>query len=71
MANDGPPFWLVWNPNGRAPTQKHASADLAEKEAERLARMVPGQEFYVLAPYAEFRFEAMRVRRFVVDEMPF
>jgi hypothetical protein len=42
------PFWMVWNPNGRAPSFKHASEGSAVAEAERLARQCPGQTFVVL-----------------------
>lgn len=53
------PFWLVWNPNGRSPTYKHPSVECATAEAERLARIHPGQTFVVL--------ESVRARR--VDDM--
>jgi hypothetical protein len=50
------PFFLVWNVdrNGLrgqmlpAPRYQHASEESAIKEAERLARQYPGQEFVVL-----------------------
>lgn len=41
-------FWLVWNPEGRAPTYQHDSEESARSEAERLAKLNPGQSFYVL-----------------------
>lgn len=42
-------FWLVWSPQGKtAPTCRHFSKDPADKEAERLASLNPGHEFYVL-----------------------
>jgi hypothetical protein len=42
-------FWLVWSPTGTTtPSRRHASAEAASSEAERLARMAPGAEFYVL-----------------------
>ncbi len=41
-------FWMVWNVEGRAPTYKHASHASAVNEAERLARLNPGQTFAVL-----------------------
>lgn len=42
-------FWLVWSPTGTtAPSRRHSSADEASGEAERLARLAPGAEFYVL-----------------------
>lgn len=46
-----PPFWLVWSPNGaRSPTVKHRTEAEAEREAERLADLNPGREFYVVQP---------------------
>lgn len=42
-------FWMVWNEGNRAPTVKHPSESAARDEAERLARLNPGQKFHVLA----------------------
>jgi hypothetical protein len=42
------PFWLIWNPEGRAPTVPHRSISGARREAERLARAHRGQKFIVL-----------------------
>lgn len=52
-------FWMVWNPAGGAPTHQHGSLELAQQEAERLARKQPGRKFYVL--------EALELRS--VDDM--
>ena len=41
-------FWLVWREGGNPPTRKHEFQDMAEAEAERLARLNPGVRFYVL-----------------------
>ena len=41
-------FYMVWNPSGAQPRHQHASLELAEKEAERLAKSNPGEYFYVL-----------------------
>lgn len=41
-------FWMVYSPQGGAPTRQHGSPDSAAREAERLARANPGREFYVL-----------------------
>lgn len=48
MIEDGTAFWMVWSPEGRPPTHRHESRNLALTEAERLARANPGQEFFVL-----------------------
>ena len=41
-------FFVVWNPNGGNPTYRHATAELARAEAERLCRAHPGETFFVL-----------------------
>ena len=41
-------FWMVWSPQGSTPTHQHITKSSAVNEAERLARLRPGQEFYVL-----------------------
>lgn len=41
-------FWLVWCEEGGAPTFKHPTHNSACREAERLARQVPGKRFHVL-----------------------
>lgn len=41
-------FWMVWNIGNRAPTIKHPTEQSARTEAERLAKMNPGQQFAVL-----------------------
>jgi len=49
-------FWLVWCPTGsQPPSHRHADFLDAVREAERLARCAPGQQFYVLGA------ETMRV----------
>lgn len=49
------PFWLVWNPAGRAPQVRHATEAIATAEAERLARLHPGQTFVVMSSVAAVR----------------
>lgn len=41
-------FWLVWSPQGRAPTYQHDTMMSAANEAERLAKQCPGAQFHVL-----------------------
>jgi hypothetical protein len=41
-------FWMLWNPQGRAPTFKHETLEDARKQAEKLARNNNGETFYVL-----------------------
>lgn len=54
-------FWMVWSPQGRAPTVRHSSRELAEKEADRLARTGAASVFYVLR--AEIRYSRYEVVR--------
>ena len=63
------PFWLVWNPQGRAPTRQHANEGLAQMEAERLAREVPGHQFYVLQPIMVVERQDIVTKRF--SRIPF
>lgn len=48
-------FWLVWNPEGRAPTKRHGTKVSAEQEASRLAEKEPGRSFYVMQADQVFR----------------
>ena len=64
-------FWLVWNPNGRSPVMQHLTAESAETEAKRLARMSPGQLFFVLAPTFSAIKNDIQVTRFAVSDVPF
>jgi hypothetical protein len=47
---DNKDTWLVWSPQGNLPNVRHKSLGSAIKEAERLAGLNPGKEFYVLIP---------------------
>lgn len=64
-------FWLVWSPTGaRPPTYRHENYPDAVREAERLARSAPGQEFYVLAAETMRCVDNMKRVDFV-REVPF
>lgn len=52
-------FWMVWNPQRHALTYRHEQKRDAVMEAEKLARMNPGEQFFVL--------EATELR--MVDDM--
>lgn len=58
-------FWLVWNPEGRAPTVKHHSRQLATQEAERLARANFGLEFLIFESVGGKKVELP------MDDIPF
>lgn len=61
------PFFLVWNPEGGAPTVKQASYASAESEAKRLARNNPGVSFFVLAAVAEAKKIDVGLTRFTIN----
>lgn len=44
--------YYVWNPANRPPMFAHPTREAAEKEAERLAKLNPGEEFVVLRSIA-------------------
>lgn len=48
MSRQRDAFFIVWNPEARNPQFRHESFSLAAREAERLALMSPGQNFYVM-----------------------
>lgn len=64
-------FWMVWNPARNPPSFKHESLIAATNEAERLARIHPGQTFVVLEAKTARRVnEPMQVIRFE-HQIPF
>lgn len=42
-------FWMVLNENTGYTRYRHETPEAARVEAERLAREIPGQKFFVLA----------------------
>lgn len=46
-------YYYVWRRNGRNPRRKHATLDIAMREAERLSGFHPQSKFVVLAAVAE------------------
>ena len=52
-------FYMVYSPQGRAPTFRHPTEAAARAEADRLARTLPGQEFYVLRAIAKKQHKAV------------
>lgn len=65
-------FWIVWNPDGNNPTFRHCTKASAVAEAERLARMNPGQTFIVLQSVESREVDTMKRVRFSDDsEVPF
>lgn len=71
--NAEPPFYLVWCDGGDSPRHKHNSITSAENEADRLARLNPGKEFFVLIPSSKTVERRVVIERFDVlaGEVPF
>jgi hypothetical protein len=42
------PFYVIWRDFGGPPTVKFPTRFAADKEAKRLAKVVPGEKFHVL-----------------------
>ena len=65
-------FFVVWNPERKAPIHRHSTIAHAQAEAERLARMAPGQTFIVLAPLLEVvRSDIVVTHYDTHEEVPF
>lgn len=63
-------FWLVWNPQGRAPTHKHITGQSAHDEAKRLAMANPGQEFYVMKAIGGFGADMPKIKEMKIRRKP-
>lgn len=64
-------FWLVWNPMGGNPAYRHLGSASATVEAERLASLNPGQEFYVLHAISVSRRPKLVETLILGDGLPF
>jgi hypothetical protein len=68
-------IFFVWSPGGGQWKQKHTSYDSAQTEAERLAKVNPGQEFFVLGALGSAKIEIISHRIFkeflIETPMPF
>lgn len=62
------PFYLVWNPAGYPPKYRHDTYKNAEQEATRLARLHPGQKFYVLAVACEAVCNDVTITRYQQED---
>lgn len=62
-------FWIVWCPGARTPACKHTSPLSANTEAERLARLHSGREFYVLEAQSSAISNALTIA-IAVDRIP-
>jgi hypothetical protein len=66
--NDPAILWMIWNPQRHAPTYRHYSVEAAHSEAERLARLCPGEVFVVLK--AQYALRMKRPDPPPVDHVP-
>lgn len=66
-------FWMVWCEDGGSLRVKHYNKQLAVAEAERLAKLNPGQVFFVLKATAGVRAKEPDIDRvkFEFDPIPF
>jgi hypothetical protein len=64
-------FWMVWREHGGGPTMPHTCRKDAEREAERLARKNPGENFIVLEAVAACSKNDIIWDTAFVDGMPF
>lgn len=67
-------FWMVFNPNGRAPAFTHITKDRAKAEAKRLSEQSPGNVFVVLAAVDAFKcplgpVESVKLRKATEEEI--
>lgn len=64
-------FWIVWSPQGARPPQyRHETLGVAIAEAERLAKLRPGDLFVVMEAVAARSVDAMQRITFS-PEVPF
>ena len=74
MELDRVKFWLVWNPQGRSPTHRHPTRQMADQEARRLALLNPDQDFFVLKAMGGLRSAKPaepETLRMIEDPIPF
>lgn len=67
-------FFMIWNPQGKAPTFKHLTRGQAEAEADRLAQCNPGHTFVILESVGQVVTKTTQFtphERNLEDEIPF
>lgn len=70
------PFWLVWNPATKYAAHRHSDYPSAKAEALRLARLHPGQEFFILGTHGrivktDVHVDEWGMAELFTDEIPF
>ena len=63
-------FYLVWEPQNGYTKHRHEEQGQAEAEAERLADIYPGKEFFVLQALTMSRKEKP-IRTIILSDLPF
>jgi hypothetical protein len=53
LINESCDFFMVWTKTGHKPRKVHATREIAEAEAARLAGLNPGKKFIVLHAYTK------------------
>ncbi|MBU9317246.1 hypothetical protein L0Z13_11755 [Burkholderia multivorans] len=65
-------FFIIWCPTGpHSPKHRHRSRNAAVIEAERLARVHPGNEFYVMQADTMRTVNDMKRVDFEAPDIPF
>ena len=66
------PFWVVWNPKGNNSKYRHATKEIAVKEAKRITS-VTGDTVYVLQAIGKSEPEVVVKKGgySVIDDIPF
>lgn len=66
-------FWMVWREGSPTTNHRHLSRADADAEAERLAKINPGECFYVLKTVGAVAADHPPVRRLKLtqDDVPF
>lgn len=66
-------FWMVWHEDGGSPRCRHTSKQAALDEATRLAKLTPGECFFVLKATAGVIAKEPEVQsvKLTIDPIPF
>lgn len=66
-------FWMVWRESSPTTRYRHPTKIQAVQECERLARMNPGERFFVLKATVGMVAQSPKVERLelIEDEVPF
>lgn len=64
-------FYIVWSPTGPTPPRhRHDDFDSADREAKRLARVHPGNEFFVMGAVRSAKVNDLIVTNYhVIDDL--